>query len=59
MGTGKIKRIEWDYFLSKEGAFKLLREQISDLTISEFDEWLAKGFIENVGIEEETLFSET
>ncbi|MEM4610479.1 MAG: hypothetical protein QW190_06300, partial [Thermoproteota archaeon] len=24
----RIKRIEWDYFLSKEDAFKLLKEQI-------------------------------
>lgn len=49
----RIKRIEWDYFLSKEDAFKLLKERIPDLTISEFDEWLGEGFIENLEIEGE------
>ncbi|MEM2998200.1 MAG: transglutaminase-like domain-containing protein [Thermoproteota archaeon] len=49
----RIKRIEWDYFLSKEDAFKLLKEQIPDLTISEFDEWLGEGLIENLEIEGE------
>ncbi|MCX8183868.1 MAG: transglutaminase-like domain-containing protein, partial [Crenarchaeota archaeon] len=49
----RIKRIEWDYFLSKNDAFELLKQQITDLTLSEFDEWLEKGLIEHLEIEGE------
>lgn len=50
----RIKRVEFDYCLSKEDAFRSLKEQIPDLTLSEFDKWLEKGFIDHMEIEGET-----
>jgi transglutaminase-like putative cysteine protease len=49
----RIRRIRWDYSLSEEEAFALLKERVQGLTRDEFDEWVRRRIIDCIRIEGE------
>ena len=54
----RLRRLEKDYPHSREDALKILRESIVNFREEELDEWIKKGYIERIFINNEERFFE-